>query len=135
REAGLIFLQGTVPLITANGTARNVGNDGGALMNEIELIAEADDRARRYLAKVDDLPAFPGQAALDGLAVFAEALPDHGRDAAETLRLLDEHGAPATTTSNGPRYFGFVIGAALPAASAAERLMLAWDQCASSHDN
>lgn len=49
--------------------------------------------------------------------------------------MLDRHGSPATTASNGPRYFGFVIGAALPAAAAAERLMLAWDQCASSHDN
>ncbi|HMB52386.1 MAG TPA: aminotransferase class V-fold PLP-dependent enzyme, partial [Thermoanaerobaculia bacterium] len=32
-------------------------------------------------------------------------------------------------------YFGFVIGAALPVASAAERLALAWDQCASSFTN
>jgi glutamate/tyrosine decarboxylase-like PLP-dependent enzyme len=51
------------------------------------------------------------------------------------LRLLDESGSPATVTSNGPRYFGFVIGAVLPAASAAERLVLAWDQCASSFAN
>ncbi|WP_240920579.1 hypothetical protein [Metapseudomonas otitidis] len=42
---------------------------------------------------------------------------------------------PATTASNGGRYFGFVIGATLPAAAAAERLVLAWDQCASSFDN
>lgn len=104
-------------------------------MREIELITEADERARTYLARVDTLPPFPGQAARDGLSVFAEPLPQDGRDAAETLRLLDDHGSPATTASNGPRYFGFVIGAALPAASAAERLMLAWDQCASSYDN
>src|SRR5690606_21448408 len=32
-------------------------------------------------------------------------------------------------------YFGFVIGATLPAAAAAERMVLAWDQCASSFDN
>ena len=31
--------------------------------------------------------------------------------------------------------FGFVIGASLPAAAAAERLMIAWDQCASSFAN
>lgn len=103
-------------------------------MQELELIAEADARARSYLASVADRPPFPGQAARDGLAIFGEALPQTGADALETLRLLDRHGSPATTASNGPRYFGFVIGAALPAAAAAERLMLAWDQCASSFD-
>lgn len=104
-------------------------------MQELELMAEADDRARAYLAGIERRPPFPDQVARDGLSAFSEALPDHGRDAAETLRLLDTHGSPATTASNGPRYFGFVIGAAFPAAAAAERLMLAWDQCASSYDN
>ncbi|ANH07814.1 aminotransferase class V-fold PLP-dependent enzyme [Shinella sp. HZN7] len=104
-------------------------------MQELELLAEADERAREYLTGIEQRPPFPDQAARDGLAVFAEALSDHGQDAAETLRMLDIHGSPATTASNGPRYFGFVIGAALPAAAAAERLMLAWDQCASSYDN
>ncbi|NIE81590.1 aminotransferase class V-fold PLP-dependent enzyme [Asaia sp. As-1742] len=104
-------------------------------MQELDLIADADTRARTYLAGIEDRRPFPDQAARDGLAVFAERFPEQGHDAAETLRLLDRHGSPATTASNGPRYFGFVIGAALPAAAAAERLMLAWDQCASSYDN
>ncbi|WP_236209911.1 pyridoxal phosphate-dependent decarboxylase family protein, partial [Pseudomonas tohonis] len=59
-----------------------------------------------------------------------QGLPAH-----QALQLLDELGSPATTASNGGRYFGFVIGATLPAAAAAERLVLAWDQCASSFDN
>ncbi|PTQ10313.1 aspartate aminotransferase family protein [Sphingomonas oleivorans] len=103
-------------------------------MQERELIAEADARARHYLDGIDGRPPFPPATARDGLAVFSEDLPQQGIDAAETLRMLDIHGSPATTASNGPRYFGFVIGAALPAAAAAERLMLAWDQCASSYD-
>ena len=53
----------------------------------------------------------------------------------ETLKLLDDVGSPGATVSNGPRYFGFVIGASLPAAAAAERLLSAWDQCASSYVN
>ncbi len=36
--------------------------------------------------------------------------------------MLDIYGSPATTASNGPRYFGFVIGRHLPAAAAAETL-------------
>lgn len=104
-------------------------------MQELELVAEADKRARDYLVGIEERSPFPNQAARDGLAVFAEKLPDYGLDAIETLRMLDTYGSPATTASNGPRYFGFVVGAALPAAAAAERLMLAWDQCASSYDN
>jgi glutamate/tyrosine decarboxylase-like PLP-dependent enzyme len=104
-------------------------------MDEFDLIAEADARARLYLETLDERAPFPGQAARDGLSAFTESLPERGHDAVDTLRLLDLHGSPATVASNGPRYFGFVIGAALPAAAAAERLMLAWDQCASSYDN
>ncbi|WP_322044913.1 pyridoxal phosphate-dependent decarboxylase family protein [Paraburkholderia sp. J67] len=104
-------------------------------MDELALLADADQRAHRYLASVAQRRVFPDAAALAGLAAFDEALPDVGAPPADTLRLLDEAGSPATTASNGPNYYGFVIGAALPAAAAAERLMLAWDQCASTFDN
>lgn len=104
-------------------------------MDELTLIRDADRRAAAYLAGVAPRRVFPDAEALAGLARLTEDLPRHGRPAEETLDLLDRIGGPATVTSNGPRYFGFVIGAALPAAAAAERLLLAWDQCASSFDN
>ena len=104
-------------------------------MDERALLADADQRAHAYLASVGVRRVFPGAAALAALAAFDEPLPEDGQPAFEGLRLLDESGSPATVASNDPRYFGFVIGAALPAAAAAERLMLAWDQCASSFDN
>ncbi|MBX9860764.1 MAG: hypothetical protein K2Y20_14430 [Sphingomonas sp.] len=104
-------------------------------MNELDLIADADARANAYLAGVATKRVYPDANALAALVGFDEALPDQGQDADATLALLDDVGSPATAVSNGPRYFGFVIGAALPAAAAAERLMLAWDQCASSFVN
>ncbi|KWK85645.1 pyridoxal-dependent decarboxylase [Burkholderia ubonensis] len=104
-------------------------------MDELALLADADRRARAYLTSVDTRRVFPDAAALANLAAFDEPLPEHGKPADDVLRLLDGAGSPATVASNGPNYFGFVIGAALPAAAAAERLMLAWDQCASSFDN
>ncbi len=104
-------------------------------MDELALIADADRRAARYIASVDTRRVFPDAAAIDALARFTEALPDHGHDPSETLALLDDIGSPATVVSNGPNYYGFVIGASLPSAAAAERLMLAWDQCASSFVN
>src|SRR5882757_5167605 len=104
------------------------------MIDELTLLNEADERARIYTASVRERRVFPDAAALNGLRAFDEPLPQHPQPEVEALRLLDEVGSPATSVSNGPRYFGFVIGASLPAAAAAERMMLAWDQCASTFD-
>lgn len=104
-------------------------------MDELNLLADADTRGRRYTEGNATRRVFPSAEAIAALAAFDEQLPAQGRPAEDTLALLDRAGSPATTASNGPRYFGFVIGAALPAAAAAERMMLAWDQCASTFDN
>ncbi|GLZ87671.1 aspartate aminotransferase family protein [Metapseudomonas resinovorans] len=103
--------------------------------NERQILEDADRRALAYVDGIPDRRVFPSPEAVQALAAFNGPLPEQGRPAAEVLRQLDELGSPATTASNGGRYFGFVIGATLPAAAAAERLALAWDQCASSFDN
>lgn len=104
-------------------------------MDEISLLRSADKRARTYLASVRSRRVFPDEQAIRNLHFFAEPFPETGFPAGSTIELLDSFGSPATVASNGPHYFGFVIGASLPAAAAAERLMLAWDQCASAFDN
>jgi aromatic-L-amino-acid decarboxylase len=114
---------------------RATGAESPPELSEEALVADADRRARSYLAGVIDRDVFPRPEALAGLARFEDPLPAAGEPAREALRLLDEAGSPATVASNGPHYFGFVIGATLPAAAAAERLALAWDQCASSFVN
>jgi len=53
--------------------------------------------------------------------------------AGQTLRELDELGSPATLGMNGGRFFGFVIGAALPVSIASNWLTTAWDQNAALH--
>ena len=103
--------------------------------DEHALISDADRRASRYLASAQDRRAFPDLDALHALGAFDEDLRRTPRDAGETLRMMDEIGSPATVASNGPRYFGFVIGATLPVAAAVDRLAQSWDQCASSHVN
>ena len=47
--------------------------------------------------------------------VCSELYPSLYRDET-SIRLLDEIGSPATMAMAGPRFFGFVIGGALPAA-------------------
>ena len=105
------------------------------MTDERTLLIDADRRALAYLDGSASRRVFPDKDSIAALAAFDQALPGHGLEAAEVLKQLDEIGSPATVTSNGARYFGFVIGATLPAAAAAERLVLAWDQCASSFDN
>ena len=92
------------------------------------LLADAAERAGRYLAGVDGRPVAPDAAALAGLARFDEPLPEAGGDPAATLALLDEAGSAATVASAGGRYFGFVIGGSYPVAVAANWLATAWDQ-------
>lgn len=102
---------------------------------ELSLLADADKRAHAYLETVKTRRAFPTPEAIMGLSALSGELPLGSTPACETLAILDDIGTPATVTSNGPNYYGFVIGAVLPVAAAADRLAAAWDQCASSHTN
>ena len=92
------------------------------------LLRDASERARRYLASVADRRVVPDRAAVLALSSFDEPRPESPGDPRATLALLDEVGSPATVASAGGRYFGFVIGGALPVAVAANWLAAAWDQ-------
>jgi glutamate/tyrosine decarboxylase-like PLP-dependent enzyme len=103
--------------------------------SEAQLMSIAEAQAAGYLQDIDNRRVFPDAQAIAALSGFDQPLNDAPRDPAQTLALLETLAAPATVASNGPRYFGFVIGAALPVAAAAARIALAWDQCSSSHVN
>jgi glutamate/tyrosine decarboxylase-like PLP-dependent enzyme len=92
------------------------------------LLTDAATRAIRYLETLDDRPVAPTPEAVAALRAFNEPLPAGPGDAAQTLRLLDEIGSPATTAMAGRRFFGFVIGGSLPVTLAASWLAGAWDQ-------
>ena len=85
---------------------------------ERQILEDADRRALAYVDGIPGRRVFPSPEAIQALAAFDGPLPERGRPAAEVLHQLDELGSPATTASNGGRYFGFVIGATLPAAAA-----------------
>ena len=103
--------------------------DIGAMLSERpDLLRNALDRSLAYLGGVGDRRVVPDAAAIARLAELDVDLPRTGLAAPDVLRQLDDVGSPATVASNGPRYFGFVTGAALPAAQAAAWLSSAWDQ-------
>ncbi len=86
--------------------------------------------SREYLSSLPDRPVGrptdPGalRAALGG------PLPDAGEDPVAVIDALARAAAPGIVASAGPRYFGFVVGGALPAALAADWLTATWDQLA-----
>lgn len=92
------------------------------------LLSDAAARATGYLDGLQTRAVRPLPEAVSALPVLNEPLPELASDPAATLRLLDEVGSPATMAMAGPRFFGFVIGGALPVALAANWLAGAWDQ-------
>jgi glutamate/tyrosine decarboxylase-like PLP-dependent enzyme len=93
-----------------------------------ELLTDASERAIAYLQSLDARAVAPDPAAVAALDAFDEAMPDAGGDAHEVIAMLDSLGSPATMAMAGPRFFGFVIGGALPVTVAASWLATAWDQ-------
>ena len=92
------------------------------------LLHDAALRASRYLAGLDERPVYPGVGAVARLAELDQPMPEHPQAADTVLRQLDELGSPATMASAGGRFFGFVVGGALPVTVAANWLATAWDQ-------
>lgn len=95
---------------------------------DIELLRLAASRAIEFAATIDGRSPTPTPAAVSDLGLFDEPLPHRGHDATETIERLAAVGGPAAMGSAGPRYFGFVNGATLPAALGAAFITSAWDQ-------
>ena len=104
----------------------NDQTDGRRPMNP--LLHDAARRASSYLDGLAERAVQPDAAALARLAELDEPMPAHPQPAEAVLRRLDELGSPATVASAGGRFFGFVVGGAMPVTVAANWLATAWDQ-------
>ena len=93
----------------------------------------ASELALDYLQGLDDRHVGSQTDAATIAAQLGGPLPEEGQDpeavVEEMARVLD----PGLVASAGPRYFGFVVGGALPASVAADWLTGAWSQNAVLH--
>lgn len=93
-----------------------------------EILEDAAQRAISYLDGLEARAVAPSPEAVRQLAALDTPLPEAPSDAVTTLATLDAFGSPATMGMAGARFFGFVIGGALPVTLAANWLAGAWDQ-------
>ena len=96
---------------------------------EVDLDAAVEDLAKRFRAALE--PPLRAAAELDSETLharFAEPLPENGMPVDAILAQLDERSTGGLAGTTGGRYFGYVTGAALPAAAIAEAWTAAVDQ-------
>lgn len=98
-------------------------------MTEItSLLDQAHGLAARYVSELDSRAVMPTSGAIARLDDLRRPLPAGPVDPAFVLAELDRIGSPATVATTGGRFFGFVVGGALPITVAASWLASAWDQ-------
>jgi glutamate/tyrosine decarboxylase-like PLP-dependent enzyme len=95
-----------------------------------ELLIRAAEEAAAFRDAIVDGPVVAGAELADVRSAFGGPLNDAPRPPAEVLEELISAAKGGLMATPGPRFFGFVIGGALPAATAADMLAAGWDQCA-----
>jgi glutamate/tyrosine decarboxylase-like PLP-dependent enzyme len=93
-----------------------------------ELLELTAGIAADFYETLPERPVFPAVTADELRAAFAEPLPQGPTDARTVITELARAAEPGIIAEAGGRYFGFVIGGAVPASLAADWLSSAWDQ-------
>jgi glutamate/tyrosine decarboxylase-like PLP-dependent enzyme len=84
--------------------------------------------AADYVESLGDRRVFPDVTPEELRATLGGPLPEEPLDARQVVTELAAAAEPGVVAMGSGRYFGFVIGGALPAALAADWLTSAWDQ-------
>jgi len=93
-----------------------------------DIFQAARTHAYAYLDQVFSRDVAPSPQALSALSAFNEPFPKDSAAALDVLGQLNELGAPATVATLGGRFFGLVVGSALPVSVAARWMSDVWDQ-------
>ena len=101
-------------------------------MNNHEVLARAAAHAQRYLDRLNERPVGATVTADELRQRLGGALPGKSSDPADVIDALVADTEGGLLASTGGRFFGWVIGGALPVALAADWLTSTWDQNAAS---
>lgn len=97
------------------------------------LLRRTTDLALEYLASLDERHVGAREDANTVARRLHRPLPSHGEDPWTVVEELARDVDRGLVASAGPRYFGFVVGGALPASLATDWMTAAWDQNAGVH--
>jgi glutamate/tyrosine decarboxylase-like PLP-dependent enzyme len=95
-----------------------------------ELMRVVADEVVRFRGELSERPVATSAPRDDVRRAFAAPLAAGSTPARQVIEQLVAAARPGLMATPGPRFFGFVIGGALPAATAADMLAAGWDQCA-----
>ncbi len=98
-----------------------------------DLWTAAAREAIAYREGVGELRVGPAATYAEMVASFGGPLPVEGELAGEVIAELARRAEPGLTTSTGPRFFGWVIGASHPVGVAADWLTSTWGQNCGNH--
>ena len=93
-----------------------------------QILEDASRHAHEFIEGLDSRPVGARADLAELRSRLERTLSDAGEDSRVVLEELVRDVDPGLVASAGPRYFGFVIGGALPVAVAADWLVSAWDQ-------
>ncbi len=97
-------------------------------MSERELLRRTAEIAADFLETLDERPVWPPASVEELRAALGGELPDGPTDPVDVIEAFAAASEPGVVAIPSGRYFGFVIGGALPAALAADWLTSVWDQ-------
>jgi len=97
------------------------------------LLTRTCHLAQTFLRSVNDRPVRATATAAELASALGGTLPDDPEDPHNVIEHLAAAAESGLLASQGPRYFGFVIGGSTPSAMAADWLVSAWDQNAALH--
>jgi glutamate/tyrosine decarboxylase-like PLP-dependent enzyme len=92
------------------------------------VLIRAARHATDYLGQVADRPVRATATGDEMRAALGGPLPEVGDPATSVLDRLAAAATAGTVATQGPRFFGFVVGGSRPEATAADWLVSAWDQ-------
>ena len=93
-----------------------------------ELLRRTAELAADYVESLGERPVFPDVTPEQLREALGGPLPDEPLPPEQVVDELVSAAEPGVVALGSGRYFGFVIGGALPAALAADWLTSAWDQ-------